>query len=45
MTKNGLTSEDKAVLLGMGVAMSIDFCELFPCPPRGVRSVSLESIN
>lgn len=45
MTKHGLTSEDKAVLLGMGVAMSIDFCELFPCPPEGCEMCPLNRLT
>lgn len=46
MTKNGLTSEEKAVLLGMGVVMDVDFCRYFsPCPPEGCEQCPLNRLT
>ena len=45
MTKHGLTSEEKAVLLGMGAVMNVDFCGYFPCPPEGCEECPLNRLT
>ena len=45
MTKNKLTSEEKAVLLGMGAVMNVDFCGYFPCPPEGCEMCPLNKLT
>ena len=45
MTKNKLTSEEKAVLLGMGAVMNVDFCGYFPCPPEGCGICPLNKLT
>lgn len=45
MTKNGLTSEEKAVLVGMGAVMNIDICGYFPCPSEGCEECPLNRLT
>lgn len=44
MTKNGFTSEEKAVLVGMGAVMNIDICDYFPCSPEGCEQCPLNRL-
>lgn len=45
MTKNKLTSEEKAVLVGMGAVMNVDLCSYFPCSPEGCEQCPLNKLT
>ena len=44
MTKDGLSREEKAALLGMGAVLLVDVCAFFDCPNEGCDECPLSRV-